>query len=440
LRTPESHVSRAPTSQRQLVFLATLAFAISYVDRGNLATAGPLLSDELKLSPTELGTLLSAFYLTYATSMVPAGWLADRYGAKRVLGLGVALWSGATLLTGFAGGFIGILALRLLLGVGESGVFPSGSKLVRSNVDTTHIGIANGFISFGYQIGPAIGTLAGGLVMARFGWRATFVLFGILSFLWLMPWSRVQVHEPTTRRGIGTPHIPPFLAILRQRALWGTALGVFGGNYSFFFVLAWLPTYLVKARGLAMDEMATIASPAYALSAVMGVIAGFGIDQWVRSGGSVNAAYKGLLAIYFIVALVSMVGMALLPTGGSITCLYAYQFFGGLASPCLYGASQIFAGPAATGRWVGVQNLCGNLSGILAPALTGILVDASGSYVPAFVVAGLTNVVALVGWVFVTPTVSPIDWQAVGGRGLAREEVSITPSDTAAQSHGSPDV
>src|SRR5271163_1944039 len=102
LRTPENLVSRAPTSPRQLVFLLTLAFVISYADRGNLATAGPLLSDELKLSSTELGTLLSAFYLAYASAMVPAGWLADRYGARRVLGFGVALWSGATLLTGFA--------------------------------------------------------------------------------------------------------------------------------------------------------------------------------------------------------------------------------------------------------------------------------------------------------------------------------------------------
>jgi len=424
-------VSRAPTSPRQLVFLVTLAFVISYVDRGNLATAGPLLSDELALSPTELGTLLSAFYLAYASAMVPAGWLADRYGARRILGFGVALWSAATLLTGFAAGFTAILALRFLLGLGESGIFPSGSKLVRSSVETTYIGIANGFISFGYQIGPAIGTFAGGLLMARFGWRGTFVLFGVLSLLWLVPWSRVKVYESTTREGVGTPQVPPFRAILRQRALWGTAIGLFGGNYSFFFVLAWLPTYLVKARGLSMDEMATIASPAYALSAVMAVIGGFGIDHWVRRGGSVNAAHKGLLAIYFMVALATMVGMALLPSGGSIACLYAYSFFGGLASPCLFGASQIFAGPGATGRWVGVQNLCGNLSGILAPALTGVLVDASGSYVSAFVVAGLTSVVALIGWVFVMPSVKPIDWQAVVGCDSATQVASITRSDTA---------
>ena len=91
-----------------------------------------------------------------------------------------------------------------------AGIFPSGSKLVRSSVETTYIGIANGFISFGYQIGPAIGTFAGGLLMARFGWRGTFVLFGVLSLLWLVPWSRVKVYESTTREGVGTPQVPPF--------------------------------------------------------------------------------------------------------------------------------------------------------------------------------------------------------------------------------------
>jgi len=428
LRTARSPVLRASTPPRQLVFLVTLVLVISYVDRGNLATAGPLLSDELKLSPTEFGELLSAFYFAYASAMVPAGWLADRYGAHLVLGCGVALWSAATLLTGLAGGFVTILVLRLVLGLGESGVFPSASKLIRSNVDSSRIGIATGVMSFGYQIGPAIGTLAGGLLMARFGWRATFMLFGLLSLLWLLPWSRVRVREHTTREALGTAEVPPFRAILRQRALWGTSIGSFGLAYSFFFVLAWLPTYLVKARGYSMDRMTTVATAGYALGAAMAVIGGFGIDYWVRGGRSHNAILKGLMATNYVIALATMTGTALLPIGGSIACLYVFNFFGGLASPCLYTAPQIFAGPGAVGRWVGVQNLCTNLAGILAPALTGVLVDASGSYVSAFVIAGLTNVVGFVGWILVMPPVTPIRWQLAGGRKAAAE--SASPSNT----------
>ena len=102
---PDGGVRRAPTSPARLVLLMALSLFINYVDRGNLATAGPLLQDELGLSAKQFGALVSAFYLTYVLAMVPGGWLADRYGAKLVLGAGAAIWSLATLLTGFAGSF-----------------------------------------------------------------------------------------------------------------------------------------------------------------------------------------------------------------------------------------------------------------------------------------------------------------------------------------------
>jgi MFS family permease len=402
-----------PTSPKQVVFLLTLALLINYIDRGNLATAGPLLLNELKLSPTQLGTLLSAFYITYAAAMVPAGWLGDRYGAKMVLGFGVALWSVATFLTGFVNSFASLLALRLLLGLGESPIMPGTSKLIRTRVASGRIGIANGITGFGYQIGPAVGTFAGGLLMARLGWRPVFALFGALSLLWLLPWARVQISEETHLGSGQSAGAPQFGPILRQRALWGASLGNFGMNYSFFFVLAWLPTYLVKARGFSMDEMAQIAAPAYALSAVSAVIGGLWIDRCARVEGSSSGALKWLMVLGYLSSLLAMVGMALLPRNGSVASLYIFEIFSGLASPCLYAAAQVFAGPSATARWVGIQNLCGILPGILAPALTGVIVDTSGSYVSAFVVAGVANVIGFIGWVLVMPRVAPIAWKSL---------------------------
>jgi MFS family permease len=403
---------RALTSPRKLIILLTLVLIISYIDRGNLATAGPLIADEFRLTPSQFGTLLSAFYFAYATLMIPAGWLAERYGARPVLAAAVAIWACATLATGFAGSFASLLALRVLLGVGESAVFPACSKLIRTGVGDAHAGIANGVVSFGYVIGPAIGTFAGGLVMARFGWRVTFWVFGALSLAWLVPWSRVRVAEATTRGGVGSAHLPSFATILRQRALWGASIGNFGINYSFFFVLAWLPTYLVKDRGFSMDEMAATAAPAYALSAVGALLAGFAIDRWIRGGRSANSIHKGLMTVGYATGLVTMIGIALLPRGGSIASLYFYEFFGGIASPSLFAVAQAFAGPGATARWVGVQNLCGNLAGIIASVLTGVLVESTHSYVAAFAVAALANVLGFWGWVLVMPTVAPIRWQA----------------------------
>jgi MFS family permease len=403
---------RALTSPRALIILLTLVLVISYIDRGNLATAGPLITDELGLSPSQFGTLLSTFYFAYATLMIPAGWLAERYGARPALAVAVGIWACATLATGFAGSFASLLALRVLLGVGESAVFPACSKLIRAGVDDAHVGIANGVVSFGYLVGPAIGTLAGGLLMSRFGWRVTFWLFGALSLAWLVPWSRVRVAESTTLGGVGSADVPSFATILRQRALWGASIGNFGINYSFFFVLAWLPTYLVKERGFSMEEMAAIAAPAYALSAVGSVLAGFSIDRWIRSGRSANAIHKGLMTVGFSTGIVAMIGIAVLPRHGSIASLYFYELFGGIASPPIFAVAQVFAGPGATARWVGVQNLCGNLAGIIASVLTGVLVESTHSYVAAFAVAALANLVGFGGWVLVMPAVVPIRWPA----------------------------
>src|SRR5580704_28801 len=116
---------RAPTGSVQVVLWICVALLVNYIDRGNLATAVPLIHDELGLSGTQLGFLLSVFYYSYVLAMVPAGWLGERYGAHRVLAAGIAIWSLATLLTGFATGFWSLLLLRLLLGVGESAGFPA---------------------------------------------------------------------------------------------------------------------------------------------------------------------------------------------------------------------------------------------------------------------------------------------------------------------------
>ena len=187
------------------------------------------------------------------------------------------------------------MLLRLLLGIGESAAFPCASKLLAQSFEVARLGIANGVLSFGYLLGPAVGTLVGGLLLARFGWRAVFTLFGACSLAWLLPWRRVIV-APRTEPGIGDPPPPGFPAILRQRALWGAALGLFAGNYGFYFILAWLPFYLVKTRGFSLDAMAWTASWAYLLNAVSALLMGWLTDRWVRAGYSPTRVYKGVMA------------------------------------------------------------------------------------------------------------------------------------------------
>ncbi len=415
---PLPNVPRMATPPGKLVALASTALFINYVDRGNLATAAPLIQDQLHLSATQLGILGSAFYYAYVPAQPLVGWLGERYGAHRLLAAGVAIWSLATLLTGFVGAFTSLLLLRLMLGLGESAGFPCVSKLVAVAVPTHRLGTANGVIAFAYQAGPAFGTTLGGLLMNSVGWRPVFIIFGALSLLWLWPWSRVRVAEPLPRAAAGEAATaddgPTFQEILRQRGLWGASLGHFAANYNFYFCLSWLPYYLVKSRDFSMSSMAGLLGSAYLINALAGLAGGWFCDVWIRSGRSANVIYKGTMALNHIVSIAAMIGMAVLPLQGSIACLFAYEVVLGLSSPGIYAIPQIMAGPAATGRWVGVQNACGNLAGIFAPMLTGILRDVTGSFTSAFVLAALINILGVVGWLWILPRVAPLRWKSTG--------------------------
>jgi MFS family permease len=201
------------------------------------------------------------------------GWLAERYGAKRVLAAGVAVWSIATLMTGFAGSLAALLALRILLGVGESVAFPCASKVLAHAVEVSRLGVANGILSFGYLLGPAVGTLIGGYLMTVFGWRPVFIIFGALSLLWLWPWRKVVIGQSATRHA-AEDSLPSYGQILRRRALWGASLGHFASNYGYYFIASWLPFYLVKSRGFSLGSMVAIASWAYLLNALSALLMG----------------------------------------------------------------------------------------------------------------------------------------------------------------------
>ncbi len=421
---PEGVLARASAGPVRVVLLVCAALLINYIDRGNLATAVPLIHGELGLSGTQMGVLLSVFYYGYVAVMIPAGWLGERYGAHRVLAAGVVIWSAATLLTGFAVGFWSLLLLRVLLGIGESAAFPCASQLFATQLRPAQIDMANGVLGFSYMIGPAIGTVLGGLLLPVYGWRAVFVMFGALSLLCVWPLFRLRLRDRETVTGDSRSAgaAPRFGLILRQRGLWGASLGLFASNYTFYFILNWLPDYLVRERGFSMSGMAAVAGSAYLINAVSALVAGWVVAVWTRSGRSPSAFYKSLMAIAHIPAMGAMVGMVLLPVQGSIVCLCLFEVGLGFASPGVYAIPQLVAGPAATGRWVGVQNACGNLAGFLAPLLTGVLLDMTGRFASAFLVAGAVNVLGLVGWIWMLPKVEPLDWSRLAARGTAAQD------------------
>ena len=393
----------------RLVMLVSTAVFINYIDRGNLSTAATLVQSQLSLNEAQLGVLFSAFYYGYVPVMPLMGVVAERFGAKPVFAFGLALWSLATLLTGFAGGFISLLLLRILLGIGESGAFPCASKVLAAAVEPHRLGVANGILSFGYLVGPAVGTFLGGLLMARIGWRPVFFLFGLASLLWLIPWLRAEVPKPIrSAQGIAGPNLK---TLLRERALWGASIGHFASNYGYYFIVSWLPFYLVQARGYSLDSMSVLASMAYLLNA--GSAFGMGIlaDRWLRRGASATVVYKSIMGISHAGAVLCMIGMMLLGETGSIVSLFAFEIIAGASYPGLFAIPQIIAGPEAAGRWVGLQNAAGNVAGLIAPTVTGFLVYSTGHFDVAFGLVAALNVLGCLGWVWVMPSVAAIDWK-----------------------------
>jgi MFS family permease len=365
---------------------------------------------DLHLTDTQLGMLGSAFFWTYSLIQVPVGWVAERYGAERVLTAGLIVWAAATILIGVTSAFWLLIVLRLLLGLGESTGFPSVSKLLAAAVPTASLGTANGIVAFAYLFGPAVGTLLGGLLMVRFGWRSAFLVFGTLSLLWLWPWARVirgrRRHAP---REAGSPRMA---LLLKCRAMWGTALGLFSSNYTFYFMMAWLPLYLVRERGFSVDDMAKLASASYVVMAVCALLAGWAIDRYIKDGGSANTGYKVIMAAAHGGAVLCMLAMAFGSRPLALASIFVYQALTGASSPGVYAIPEILGGTRATGRWVGIQNSLGNLAGIVAPWLTGFLIDQTGHFTVAFMVAAIMSLLGLVGWLGMLPKLEELDWEA----------------------------
>ncbi len=393
----------------RVVALLAIAVFINYVDRGNLATAGPLLKGDLGLSNFQFGLLGSAFFMSYAPLQPVAGWLAQRFDVRYVLAAGLVIWALATALVGLVTSFAMLFALRLLLGVGESVTYPSNSKLLGQRCPEHQRGRANGVIAACQALGPTFGTLVGGLIMVTFGWRAAFIGFGFASLLWLLPWFIVTRGGTATYGGEhGDPL--PYVTLLRQRALWGSSLGQFCSTYSYYFVLTWLPLILVKAYGYSVKEMAQIGAGVYAIHAASSALMGWTSDRWIMAGASANRVRKTLLVSGLIgIAVVMMVCASAVSTT-AVLLLAATAALHGTQTPNIFAIAQTLGGPRAAGQWMGVQNLVGNLAGVIAPALTGFVVDRTGEYYWAFAIAAGVALLGSVAFGVLIPRIEPVVW------------------------------
>jgi MFS family permease len=404
-----------------VVLLLAAVLFLNYVDRGTLSTAAHLVQADLVLNDSQMGILLSAFFWSYTFTQIPVGWLAERIGGHRVLAGALAVWAAATIMLGLAHSFLMLLALRVLLGVGESAGFPCVSKIMAASVPTTALGLANGIVAFAYLLGPAVGTYAGGWLMVHFGWRSAFLVFGALSLLWLLPWAGVAGQVRAAHVSAAADDGPTFWMILKTPAMWGTALGVFCSNYGFFFMVLWLPSYLVRERGFSTLEMAELTGSAFAINALCALGAGWAIDRFIARGGSSNLVYKSIMVIGHLGSAICLLCMAFGAKPLALIGMFTYQVLCGVSSPGIYAMSQVLAGPKAAGRWVGLQNSLGSAAGAVSPYVTGQIIQSTGRFSNALLVAAVVMAVGVVGWTWMLPKLEELRWETPPSkRGVAR--------------------
>ena len=383
---------------------------INYIDRGSLSTAAPMLKGEFGLSASQLGVLLSAFFMTYACFQVVSGWLVDRFDVKWVMAAGFFLWSAATAVTGMVNGFVLLLIARLVLGAGESVAYPSYSKILARYFPEEQRGFANSAIVAGQAAGPGFGMYAGGMLMAMFGWRWFFLAMGLLSMLWLWPWFRWMPRSRNTEPSHFLPS-PGILEILHQRSAWGTCAGLFCTNYLSYFLITWLPFYLVHERQFAMTQMAKITGGAYMSAAVIGTLCGWLSDRWISVGGTPTRVRKTFTGAGMACSSVFLLGCVASGTNLSILMVVMATIGYGICSSNVWAITQTLAGPQAAGRWTGVQNFMGNLAGIVAPALTGFVVNRTGEFFWPFLITAGMSAMGTLCWVFFVGPVRQVAWR-----------------------------
>ena len=438
--TAPSHIlgSAEPTSRlspelSRLAFLLALSVFINYIDRGNLAIAAPLLKDDLGLSVYQLGILFSSFFWTYAIFQIVSGWLVDRFPVNWVLALGILLWSAATFGTGLVRGFKLLLAMRLILGIGESVAYPSYSKIISRHFSEFQRGRANSLISAGQALGPAFGTLLGGMLMARIGWRLFFIVLGIASSLWLLPWIKFlrripRSHESKpTSESLGVSSTvsrqtaaqdrlespaacATILQILRQRSAWGTFAGLFAYNYIWYFFITWLPFYLVRERHFSVQGMSIVSGLAFLVLAISALVSGWLSDKWIASGATPTRVRKTFTGAGPAIAS-SIVLVGIVANHGLAVAILMLACIGlGMGTSNLWSVTQTLAGPATSGRWTGLQNFTGNLAGWIAPALIGLIVQRTGNFFWVFVITSSVTLLGAAAWVFVVGPIKPVVW------------------------------
>ena len=395
---------RLPTRRRWFMLsLLLIATIINYIDRVNISIAAPFMAKDLGLDKIEMGLIFSAFAWTYALALVPAGFIADRFGSRFTYGVSLISWSTVTVCQGFATGFASLFGLRLAVGAMEAPAFPANSRAVTVWFPARERGLASSIYVCGQYLGTALFTGALLWLATTYDWRHVFYSTGILGIVFGVIWLYVY-RDPLSCKNVSQEELKYIEAggglvkssqertqfnwrqiaeLFSYRQIWAICIGKFASTSALYFFLTWFPTYLIEERKLTMIKAGIFAVLPFVGATVGILLAGIVSDLLIRRGYSMSFARKLPLVVG------SMLGMSIVLvnfTDSNVICIavLTIAFFAqGIASSSWAAVSEV-APKELIGLTGGVTSLAANIGGIVTPIVIGGIVHATGSFAYAF--------------------------------------------------------
>jgi MFS transporter, ACS family, D-galactonate transporter len=418
---------RIPGRRWTIGVLLGVGVLVNYIDRINLSVAAPQLQSEFNLSPQELGLLFSAFFWSYSLLQVPGGMVLDRFGVKRVGRWGAFLWAVASTITALAGGFGGIFAARVLLGVAEAPAFPASQKATGYWFPTNERSRSTAIFDSAAKFSNVIGVPVVAFAIVSLGWRWGFGITAVLSLAYFVAYfmiyrdpsedtrlSKVErdyiVAGGATPEGVAKGGQSAMLGyLLRNRKVWGLTIGFSAYGYSFYLFLTWLPGYLVQTLHMDILKSAGYATIPWLFASVSDLlIGGFLVDHLIAKGYDETKVRKAVLVTGMLFGLA--VFGAVTTTNPIWAITWITIALSGLAAAAPVGSSivSLIAPRGGTATIGGIVNFTNNLMGIAAPVITGFVVGITHSFAGAFLIAGVVLVVGIVSYIVVLGRIEPI--------------------------------
>jgi len=400
--------ARIVSIQRWSIALLVTGGALNYIDRATLSVANKLIQEDLGIPVAKMGLLLSAFLWAYAFAQLPVGGLIDRYGPRKLLGLGLFSWSVAQAAGGLVTGFGVFIVARVALGVGEAPLFPGGARVVRDWFGIRDRGFAIGLCQAAGTLGTFIAVPLLTFLMLKLNWRWMFLIVGaagvVLAMVWwsvhrdpsevsLTPEERRYLTEGDEATTTQRPSFAEWRELFAHRTTWGMIAGFFGTVYTLWLFTGWLPYYLEHERHMSIAQVGVVAAIPYLCGAIGAVVGGWLCDLLTRHGWTPMAGRKMLISSALFCIAACTVGTAFARANSTAIALISLSLFLiYIAASAAWATVPVAAPGQFTASLGSIQNFGGYLGGALAPAVTGFIVARTGSFSRALLLSAVLSV------------------------------------------------